>query len=68
MANMIANEIAGGNIKVVFDIPEENIYGAFGKEAKKAHSDKLKSLGWKPEIDLKTAYERLIQYYREVGI
>ena len=68
MANMIANEIAKGNIKVVFDIPEENIYGYATETRMKLNSDKLQSLGWKPEIDLKTAYERLIQYYREVGI
>ena len=65
MANMVANEVAKGNINVVFDIPEDNMYGYAAETKLKLNSDKLQSLGWKPEMDLKSAYERLIQYYKE---
>lgn len=68
MANMVANEVANGNIKVVFDVPKDNIYGYAAETKMKLNSDKLQTLGWKPEVDLKTAYERLIQYYREKNI
>ena len=62
MAEMIANEIACGKIKVVFDIPQKNIYGYASDTHMKLSSEKMKKLGWQPKIDLKESYLRLIKY------
>lgn len=60
MARMVCEKIAKGNIKVVFDIPESNMYGYAADTKLKLNSDKLQSLGWKPEIGLEEAYRRMI--------
>lgn len=46
MADMVANTIAKGSIKVVYDIPEGNKYGYAADTKMKLNSDKLQSLGW----------------------
>lgn len=62
MAKMVAEEIAGGEIKVVFDIPEDaKTYGYAPDANMKLSSKKMQSLGWKPEIALKEAYLRMMQ-------
>ena len=50
-----------GKMKEVFDIPESNTYGYAADTKMKLNSDKLQSLGWKPEIGLEEAYRRLIE-------
>lgn len=62
MAKMVAEKIAGGKIKVVFDIPDNNSLGYAADTRMKLNSDKLQSLGWKPEIGLEEAYRRMINY------
>ena len=61
MAQMVCEKIGDGKIKVVFDIPESNTYGYAADTKMKLNSDKLQSLGWKPEIGLEEAYRRLIE-------
>ena len=62
MANMVATKIAKGKIKVVFDIPEDNLKYGYAPDVKmKINSDKMQDLGWKPEIGLEEAYIRLIE-------
>ena len=59
MAALVADEIADPPVKVVFDIPESNVYG-YAKDTKmKLDSTALRSLGWCPDVDLKEAYRRL---------
>ena len=65
MAKMVCEKIADGSINVIFDIPEVNQYGYAADTKLKLNSDKLQSLGWKPRIDLETAYRRLIEYIKE---
>ena len=65
MAEMVAQRIAGGRIKVVFDIPEENTYGYAADTKLKLSSDLLRSLGWRPEVSLEEAYRRLIASMQE---
>jgi nucleoside-diphosphate-sugar epimerase len=65
MAKMVCHDIADNQISVVYDIPTENIYGYAKKTKMKLNSDKMQSLGWKPAIDLKEAYKRLVSYYLE---
>ena len=61
MAKMVANKIADGEIKVVFDIPESNTFGYAADTKMKLNSDKLQKIGWKPEIGLEEAYRRMIE-------
>ncbi len=64
MAYLVANEIANGEITVILDIPEDNIYGYAASTKMKLNGDKLKKLGWNPEVGLKDMYLRLIDYMR----
>jgi nucleoside-diphosphate-sugar epimerase len=62
MAEMCANELAGGDIKVILDIPKSDTAHGYAPETHlKLNSDKLQALGWKPSVDLKEAYERTIK-------
>ncbi len=64
MAQMVCENFSDGQSKVVFDIPQENKYGYAADTHMKLNSDKLKALGWQPQIDLKEAYNRLIRFMR----
>lgn len=64
MAKMVCEKIAGGRIQVVFDIPESNTFGYAADTKMKLSSDKLRTLGWKPEVGLEEAYRRLIESLR----
>ena len=62
MAKMVANEIANGEINVVFDIPEDaKTYGYAPDVKMKLSSQKMQALGWRPEIGLKDSYLRMMQ-------
>lgn len=65
MAQMVCRDIAGGKINVIFDIPESNTFGYAADTKMKLDSSKLQALGWKPEVGLREAYERLIGSIRE---
>ena len=65
MAKMVCEKIAGGTIKVIFDIPESNQFGYAADTKLRLNSVKLQSIGWKPRIDLETAYRRMIEYIKE---
>lgn len=66
MAQMVCDEVAKGEIKVVFDIPETNEFGYAADTKMKLDSSKLQALGWKPEVGLKEAYIRLIEYLKQI--
>lgn len=61
MAEMVAKELAGGTIRVVFDIPEDALKYGYAPDVKMhLNSKKLQTLGWKPEIGLLETYQRMI--------
>ncbi len=63
MAALVANELAHGKIRLVFDIPESSLtYGYAPDVVLRLDGKKLCALGWRPWIapDLKTMYERMI--------
>lgn len=68
MAQLVIDVAKSTTAKVVFDIPETNSYGYAPKTVMKLSSLKLNQLGWKPEIDLKTMYQRLITHLRESAV
>lgn len=62
MANLVAQEISGGNINVVFDIPDADINMGYAPDVRmKLDSSKMKGLGWKAEINLEDSYRRMMQ-------
>lgn len=69
MAQMVAEQIAGGKIKVIFDIPEDALtYGYAPDVTLHLNADKLMGLGWKPVYGLQQMYERLIRSFHEQGM
>lgn len=63
MAKLVANEIANRKIKVVFDIPQNNIYGYAKKTELRLSSSKMRSLGWEPKYKMKDMYKKLISTF-----
>ena len=60
MAAMVCEKIAKGKIKVVYDIPTSNTYGYAADTKIKLNIDKIRELGWEPQVGLEEAYKRLI--------
>ena len=61
MAKLVAQDIAGGSINLVFDIPEDaKTFGYAPDVNMRLNANKLMALGWKPTVDLPEMYERLI--------
>ncbi len=66
MANMVADNFGNGNVKVVYDIPNDAMSYGYAPEVKMHLSgDKLKKLGWRAEVDLIEAYSRMIASLKE---
>ena len=66
---LAAEELAEGRIQVVFDIPEDALtYGYAPDVCMHLNSDRLQALGWKPEVDLKEMFARLIASFRAAGV
>ena len=63
MAALCAQKIAGGNIKVVYDIPESNTFGYAPATGMRLSSAKMRKLGWTPMFSLEEMYEHLLAYW-----
>lgn len=61
MAELVAKEIAGGKIRVVYDIPEDNRYGYAARTGLRLSGKKLESLGWKPRQTLADMYRDMLE-------
>ena len=62
MAQLVAYKIAGGKIKVVFDIPESALtYGYAPDTELHLSSRKMQALGWKPTVSLEETYRRMMK-------
>ena len=65
MAHLVADDIAERNITVVFDIAEDLSKFGYGPTIKIAlDTDKIEQLGWKAEVGIKDAFERMINSMR----
>lgn len=61
MAQLVAEKISGGKIKVRFEIPESaQTFGYAPAVKMKLSGEKMRALGWQPEVDLQEMYERMI--------
>lgn len=65
MAELVANCVADGKIRVVVDIPADKQFGYAPDVNLKLDASKLRSLSWKPQINLEESYKRLIKYWQE---
>ena len=63
-AQMIADKIAGGKIKVLFDIENPAEYAPNLNLNLNLNVEKLLSIGWKPSVGLEEAYRRMIEGMR----
>lgn len=60
MAQMVAEKFSNGKSKVVFDIPEGNQFGYAPDTKMRLSNEKLRGLGWHPEIPLEEMYRRML--------
>ena len=67
MAELAASLAASGEIRVRFEIPEENIYGYPPATGMKLSSAKIERLGWRAEYGMEEMYRRMISYLRETN-
>ncbi len=66
MAELVSSSFSGGKSKVVFDIPENNLYG-YPKETEiRLSGKKLETLGWHPTCTLLQMYEKLLRDYNTI--
>lgn len=68
MAEMVCERLAGGEISVVYDIPEENVYGYAADTKMKLDIRRMQALGWQPEVGLFEAYRRMMDSMRLTGV
>lgn len=66
MADLVATDLCGSNIKVV--VVKSADFEKFGYAPdtdNRLNTDKLNRLGWSPTYGLKEMYERLLDYWSE---
>ena len=69
MAELIANDICSGNIKVVVNVPEDIGICCYAPDTGYVlNADKLKALGWYPKYGLAEMYKRLMADWEKSGI
>lgn len=56
MAQLVAEKVAEGNIKVVYDIPEDNRFGYPPDTGLRLSGEKLRKLGWEAKRGLEEMY------------
>ncbi|MDR2132222.1 MAG: NAD(P)-dependent oxidoreductase [Clostridiales Family XIII bacterium] len=67
MAEVVANEICGGGIKVVVGVPDDiQKYGYAPDVGHRLNADKLMSLGWKPKHGLAEMYKRMLADWKHL--
>lgn len=66
MAKTVCSEVAKDKISVVIQPDTANTHGYAPKTVLNLSSKKLNALGWRATVSLPDAYERLIEYYKEI--
>ncbi len=60
MAQMVAQTFSNGKSNVVFDIPENNRFGYAPDTKMHLSAEKIRKLGWQPEVSLEEMYRRML--------
>ena len=66
MAELVAKKLAKGRIKIVYQIPDRNIYGDGVYTGLRLSGEKLARLGWIPEESLEDMYWDLWESYKKI--
>lgn len=61
MAELVAKKVAGGSIKVSYDIPEGNRFGYAPDTGLKLSGEKLRRLGWEATCSLEDMYRKMLR-------
>ena len=65
MAELVAEKVAKGKIRVIYDLQSNN---AYAKDTKmKMDTHKIKELGWEPSVSLYDTYTRMVDYIKEMA-
>lgn len=67
MAQLAIETVGAPGSKLVFDLDESNSSGFAADVRLFLSSEKLRSLGWEPQVDLPTAMSRLVAYLGEAA-
>lgn len=65
MAELVSSKIAGNEIGVRYDIPQDDRYGYAANTGLRLSGKKLKSLGWQPKKDLEDMYREMLDDIEE---
>jgi len=66
VAKLVSDTLTGGETKILFDIPESALtYGYAPDVTMRLSNEKLRSLGWEPEVELAEMFRRLAASFRE---
>ena len=65
MAQLVADKIAGGAIRVVYDIADLSTTGYAPKTGLRLSSEKLRGLGWEPTCGMEEMYAALMEIIKE---
>ncbi len=60
MAKLVIDAFSDGKSKLVFDIPESNVFGYAPQTKMRLSGEKLRALGWEPSVGMLEAYRRMI--------
>lgn len=60
MAELVAEKVAGGSIKVSYDIPEGNPFGYAPDTGLKLSGEKLRRSGWEAKCSLEDMYRKML--------
>ncbi len=64
MANIVSSLSKDGKTKIIFEILDDNITGYQSVKKINLSTEKLKSLGWKPKVNLIKAFHNMIHWLR----
>ena len=65
VAQLVSDTLTGGKTKIIFDIPESTLtYGYAPDVTMHLSGEKLRALGWEPEVDLPEMFRRLARSFR----
>ena len=65
IAELVAEKVAGGKIRVIVEIPEGVEFGYAPDVKMYLNSEKIRNLGWYAKISMEEAYRRLVRYIRK---
>lgn len=63
MAELVAEKVAAGNIKVSYDIPKGNPFGYAPDTGLKLSGEKLRRLGWEAKCSLEDMYRNMLHHW-----